>query len=80
MLQLNPETFVKETPGHEAAHIIAMELFGFEGTGHGRKWKEVMRVIGQQAKVYHNMATIPTAKYTENKAAFTLFVRPGLFA
>lgn len=60
LLTLNPVEFVEETPGHEAAHCIAIELFGFAGTGHGARWKEVMNVIGQDAKRLHNMAT-PTA-------------------
>ncbi|RKZ93556.1 MAG: hypothetical protein DRQ40_07480 [Gammaproteobacteria bacterium] len=62
ILRLNPEEFVARTPGHEAAHIIAVELFGNAGHGHGRRWKEVMGVVGQKAERCHNMETAPTRK------------------
>ncbi|RKZ15608.1 hypothetical protein DRQ53_08645 [bacterium] len=60
ILRLNPEEFVARTPGHEAAHIIAVELFGENGRGHGRRWQEIMAIIGQDAKRCHNMKTAPT--------------------
>jgi len=53
VLRLNSEEFVKRTPGHEAAHIIAVTLF--QELGHGPKWREVMGVIGQPALRAHNM-------------------------
>ena len=57
ILQENPEAFIRETPGHEAAHIISSALFGAkEGGGHGMRWKEVMGVIGQEPQVYHTFA------------------------
>jgi predicted SprT family Zn-dependent metalloprotease len=57
LLQLNGQEFIDRTPGHEAAHIIEIYLFG-QG-GHGRRWKEVMRVIGQSAERCHDME-VPT--------------------
>lgn len=57
VLENNPEEFVARTPGHEAAHIIAVTLFGHNGKGHGHRWAEVMRVIGQEPSVRHHMKT-----------------------
>ena len=62
VLELNPEEFIGRTPGHEAAHIIAVELFKQHGVGHGPAWKEVMGVIGQTAEQHHSMETAPTNK------------------
>jgi len=56
----NTEEFLGRTPGHEAAHIIAIHLFGKDGLGHGRRWKEVMAVIGNKAERCHSMA-LPAA-------------------
>lgn len=53
LLQLNGKRFIDETPGHEAAHCIAYELYG--DVGHGPEWKEVMRVIGQSPDRCHTM-------------------------
>jgi SprT protein len=62
ILMLNGQDFIDDTPGHEAAHIIAMQLWGKGGLGHGYKWKEVMGVIGQRCFRYHTMETAPTTK------------------
>ena len=55
LLRLNGEDFIGRTPGHEAAHIIAAEVYG--ELKHGRAWKEVMGVIGQPAERCHRMKT-----------------------
>jgi len=57
LLMLNGEEFIKDTPGHEAAHLISVEMFGEAGTGHGYCWQQVMHVIGQQAKRCHKLQT-----------------------
>jgi SprT protein len=57
LLMLNGETFIEDTPGHEAAHLIAVEMYGSRGEGHGAAWMSVMRVIDQEAKRTHNMKT-----------------------
>ena len=61
ILRLNPEQFVKEVVGHEAAHQIAHELHGLN-VNHGREWKHIMNVIGQDAKRCHSMKTETTAR------------------
>ena len=53
LLRLNGDEFIGRTPGHEAAHIIAANLFNERG--HGNAWKQVMRVIGQKAERCHQM-------------------------
>jgi len=57
IMQLNKEVFIESTPGHEAAHLIAVEVFGAVAKGHGPHWKQVMRVIGQEPKRCHSMQT-----------------------
>lgn len=58
LLQLNGDEFIADTPGHEAAHIIALQLYGQQGKGHGARWKEVMRAIGQNPQRCHDMQVI----------------------
>ena len=53
LMHANPEAFVKQTPGHEAAHIIDYTMNG--SSSHGVYWKQIMSVIGLQAKRTHNM-------------------------
>tara|TARA_B110000977_G_C11013789_1_gene468694 strand:+ start:889 stop:1377 length:489 start_codon:yes stop_codon:yes gene_type:complete len=63
--------FVERTPGHEAAHIISIELFGMEGRGHGDRWKEVMQVIGITAKRCHSYAIPKKKMFTYSKDGVT---------
>lgn len=44
----NGEDVVRDTILHEFAHAIAYELF--KETGHGKRWKEVARMIGATPK------------------------------
>lgn len=44
LLETERENFVKRTPGHEAAHIIAWIVFG--ARGHGWQWRMVARELG----------------------------------
>jgi len=62
LLQLNEDTFVKRTPGHEVAHLIAVQLAGAQGTGHGRVWQQVMHTIGQPASARHDMTVARVRK------------------
>lgn len=62
IMALNPEEFVADTPGHEAAHYIATFLFGYVASGHGYHWKQVMRVIGQEPTRCHQMKTVDGPK------------------
>jgi len=48
------EQFISDTPGHEAAHIIARYVFGNYIRPHGNEWAKVMQVINQPATRCHN--------------------------
>ncbi len=50
------EEFVNDTPIHEAAHSISVQVFGWaRGKGHGRYWKNVMWFLGQSPERCHSM-------------------------
>lgn len=42
----NEEDFLRRTVPHECAHLISYKLYGYEGRGHGPKWKSVMTRLG----------------------------------
>lgn len=50
----NKEAFINDTPGHEAAHLIARQVYGLFISSHGAEWKKVMQVIGQPAIRCHD--------------------------
>lgn len=60
LLQINGIEFVKWTPGHELAHLIAIELYG--DCSHGPKWQSVMKVLGVNSSRTHNMTPAATTK------------------
>jgi predicted SprT family Zn-dependent metalloprotease len=45
---------VRETLGHEYAHLLAFSRAGTRGAGHGAAWRTAMRDIGLEPKVRHN--------------------------
>jgi len=49
----NRESFISNTPGHEAAHLIARQVFGNNIKPHGVVWKHVMKEIGQNPTRCH---------------------------
>lgn len=52
-LVLKDAEAVKETLGHEYAHLMAFERAGQRGAGHGAAWKQAMRELGLEPKVRH---------------------------
>jgi SprT protein len=59
MMMMNGQSFIDDTPGHEAAHLIVHQVYGL-GTSrftrvmpHGHEWKSVMRIIGQEPNRCH---------------------------
>jgi len=54
----NPEVFIEDTPGHEAAHHIVHCVYGTHTQAHGREWKRVMCLIGQEPKRTHRMTIV----------------------
>jgi SprT protein len=80
LLLENREEFVADTPGHEAAHLAAYANFGQEGRGHGVRWAEMMRLIGQRPARTHNYDVTnsrvhKTYAYRCNCQAFNLGIR-----
>lgn len=53
----NPSHIVNDTCPHEVAHLVAFDLYGREGWGHGPRWKNVMRALGQKPERCHNLVT-----------------------
>lgn len=62
----NEEHFIKQTVGHEVAHLVNHVVHGFtkqvEEKGkmvtkkvrsHGKEWRHVMTVLGLEPKIYH---------------------------
>jgi SprT protein len=68
LLAQNGKDFIKQVPGHEAAHIIADEIYGTRTKGHDRLWKGVMAIIGLTPDTYHNYKTpkTPTVLYRDS--------------
>ncbi len=57
LLNANPGHVV-QTVGHELAHLVAIELYGWKlGHGHGDNWKSIMRQFGLTPKRTHNLDT-----------------------
>ncbi len=54
LLIANGDKFVADTPGHEAAHIVARIMFGCMIRPHGNEWARVMNIINQPANRCHN--------------------------
>lgn len=78
IFDLNPEKFITDTPAHEAAHLIAVEMFGKEGVGHGRPWKMIMRLIGRDDARCHNMAVPQKNRFTYRATCGTVVkIGPG---
>jgi SprT protein len=42
LLHDHGDNFVNDTPGHEAAHLIAYAVYGYKIEPHGKEWKKVM--------------------------------------
>jgi SprT protein len=51
----NVQYFKQNTIGHEFAHLVAFEVYGSEGSGHGPRWKQVMRDLGLAPNRTHGL-------------------------
>ncbi|HWD37979.1 MAG TPA: SprT-like domain-containing protein [Fimbriimonas sp.] len=51
---LKTEEAVRETVGHEYAHLLAIARHGERERGHGNGWKRAMFDLGLEPKVRHN--------------------------
>ena len=69
LLKENTEHFIKQTLGHEYAHLIKDCLFG--GTAHGREWKNVMRKLGLRPDRCHNYDTTNSSTKKQRRWKYT---------
>jgi SprT protein len=53
----NPEAMVRETVGHEIAHLAAARRHGPAVRAHGAEWEAVMRLIGLEPQARHRFDT-----------------------
>ena len=65
MAKLNGDKFIKITPAHEIAHLISAIIFGKEGRGHSKYWKEIMKLLipDEKVKRCHNYIIPPSKKH-----------------
>ena len=64
MLHRNGDAFIKDVPGHEAAHIITRKIYPFAVDSHGAEWAAVMRNVAyQEPKRCHNFLVITKNEY-----------------
>ena len=55
LLHIYGDEFINDTPGHEAAHLIAYQVYGYMIEPHGKEWKKVMTdICGQNPSRCHN--------------------------
>ena len=54
VLMNNLDDYVKQTIGHEYAHLVTHERFGAKVNPHGQEWKKVMAKLGLPANRCHN--------------------------
>lgn len=52
LLKQENDRFIERTPGHEAVHWCEFTLFG--SSGHGKRWKSMMREVGLSDNRCHN--------------------------
>jgi SprT protein len=62
LLKENTEHYIKQTLGHEYAHLITDSLYLYnlisKPTAHGREWKRVMRKLCLRPNRCHNYDTV----------------------
>ena len=64
MLHRNGDAFIKDVPGHEAAHIIARKIYPFAVDSHGVEWATVMRNVAfQEPKRCHDFVVVTRNEY-----------------
>ena len=51
----NKQSFFDEIIGHEVCHVVQHILYPNESLHHGKRWKELMMMLGLRLSVYHNL-------------------------
>jgi SprT protein len=57
LLDENPEKFVRQTVGHEVAHLASFRKFGSRIDPHGIEWARIMRAVDLPPYRCHNYDT-----------------------
>jgi predicted SprT family Zn-dependent metalloprotease len=79
-IELNPKLLAKSPDQvetvliHEAAHIAAFRLFGANIPAHGRHWRSLMRIAGQEPNVTHKMP-VDDLRIRRTKRARYIYLR-----
>ena len=63
MLHQNGDAFINDTVGHEAAHLIAYSVYGYNIEPHGKEWKKVMITVCGQSPTKCSMIAITTVEF-----------------
>jgi predicted SprT family Zn-dependent metalloprotease len=74
MLHRNGDAFIKDVPGHEAAHIIARKIYPFATNSHGVEWATVMRNVANQEPTRCHDFTVVTRNEYFCKCTDTIYV------
>ena len=80
-IELNPKLLadapeqVEVVLTHEAAHVAAFRLFGEHIPAHGRHWRSLMRMVGQQPDVTHKMPVEHLRRHKRPRRRRHLFLR-----
>lgn len=75
LLLENPDTFIRQTAGHEVGHLMAHARHrGQQIDPHGREWRNVMWTMGLPATRCHNYDTsnVPTKTTTIRRTSGAL--------
>lgn len=54
LLRANQEHFLRQTVGHEVAHLVVWARYGARVKPHGAEWKTVMRAFGLSTRATHD--------------------------
>ena len=74
MLHRNGDAFIKDVPGHEAAHIIARKIYPFATNSHGVEWATIMRNVANQEPTRCHDFTVVTRNEYFCKCTDTIYV------
>lgn len=73
LLDENPEHFVRQTVGHEIAHLAARTKYGNGISSHGVEWRNIMYRLGLPAKRCHNYDVSTVTGRKRNSLAIERF-------
>lgn len=73
LLQENGDTFLNRTVPHEAAHIVAREVYGDRIRAHGREWKSVMVAFGIDPDEVTRCHSYDTANSARTMQRYSVF-------